>query len=228
MRKMKLSDIKISEAFANSIPSNKKLNECRNNWTQWNRQDRFIVVNPDNVLIDGYIQYLVLKENNVEEAEIKISNRRKKRWYRKNVEDWNVPHYRNETTAYIYGIHPRDKEKKEYVWRVPKSKKGFENNLLPGDSIIVSTKYGIRPIIVTKIEWLDECPVDFSVKKVIGKVKPDISNIDADKAKEILLAHVCCTDLNCDKCPWKSMDCSGIRTSDYIKEAVDVLLSENK
>ena len=45
------------------------------------------------------------------------------------------------------------------------------------------------------------------------------------KAKEILLAHVCCTDLNCDKCPWKSMDCSGIRTSDYIKEAVDVLLS---
>lgn len=229
MKKMKLSEIKISEAFTVSIPSEDKMNECRNNWNQWNRQDRYIVVNPDNILIDGYIQYLVLKENNVEEAEIKISTRRKKRWYRKNVEeDWNITNYRNETTAYIYGIHSRDKEKKEYVWRVPKSKKGFENGLLPGDSILVSTKYGIKSIIVTKIAWLDECPVDFPVKKVIGKVKPNISNIDIDKAKEILLAHVCCTDVNCDKCPWKSMDCSGIRTSDYIKEAVDVLLSENK
>ena len=60
MRRMKLSDIKITDAFANSIPSEEKLNECRNNWKQWNRQDRYIVVNPDNVLIDGYIQYLVL------------------------------------------------------------------------------------------------------------------------------------------------------------------------
>ena len=34
MRRMKLSDIKISEAFANSIPSEEKLNECRNNWNQ--------------------------------------------------------------------------------------------------------------------------------------------------------------------------------------------------
>ena len=98
MRTMKLVDIKISEAFANSIPSEEKMNECRNNWNQWHRQDRYIVVNPDNVLIDGYIQYLVLKENNVEEAEVKISTKRKKRWYRKNMEDWNIPHYKNEAT----------------------------------------------------------------------------------------------------------------------------------
>ena len=61
MRRMKLADIKISEAFANSIPSEEKMNECRNNWNQLNRQDRYIVVNTDNVLIDGYIMYLVLK-----------------------------------------------------------------------------------------------------------------------------------------------------------------------
>ena len=88
---MKLSGIKISDAFANSIPSDEKMNECRNNWNQWHRQDRYIVVNPDNVLTDGYIMYLVLKENGIEEAEAKISNRRKKR--RKNAEAWNVPHY---------------------------------------------------------------------------------------------------------------------------------------
>ena len=99
MRRMKLADIKISEAFANSIPNEEKMNECRNNWNQWNHQDRYIVVNTGNVLIDGYIQYLILMEYKEEYAEVKISNRRKKRWYRKNVEDWNVPHYRNETTT---------------------------------------------------------------------------------------------------------------------------------
>lgn len=165
---MKLSDIKISEAFANSIPSEEKLNECRNNWNQWNRQDRYVVINPDNILIDGYIQYLILKENNIDEAEIKISNRRKKRWYRKNMEDWNVPHYRNEPTTYIYGVHPNSKSGKEFVWRVPKtwSEAGWEDGLNIGDEILVTTKFGIKPVVVTKIEISDKCPVDFRVKKV--------------------------------------------------------------
>ena len=43
------------DAFANSIPRVEKRNDCRNNWNLWNRQDRYIVVNPNNVLIDGYI-----------------------------------------------------------------------------------------------------------------------------------------------------------------------------
>lgn len=170
MRRMKLSDIKISEAFANTIPNEEKMNECRNNWNLWHRQDRFIVVNPDNVLIDGYIQYLVLNENNIEEAEVKISNRRKKRWYRKNVKDWNVPHYRNETTTYIYGVHPNSKNEKEFVWRVPKSwsELGWEDGLKIGDEILVTTKFGIKPVVVTKIETSDKCPVNMPVKRVVG------------------------------------------------------------
>lgn len=170
MRRMKLSEIKISEAFANSIPRSEKMEECRNNWNQWHRQDRFIVVNPDNVLIDGYIQYLVLKENNIEEAEIKISNRRKKRWHRKNVEDWNIPHYRNETTTYVYGTHPNSKNEKEFVWRVPKSwsEVGWEDGLKIGDEILVATKFGIKPIVITKIKITDKCPVNMPVKRVVG------------------------------------------------------------
>ena len=166
MKRMKLSDIRISKAFENSIPSEEKLNECRNNWNQWNRQDRYIVVNPDNVLIDGYIQYLVLKENNVEEAEIKISTRRKKRWYRKNVEDWNIPHYRNETTTYVYGVHPNSKCAKEFMWRVPKSWNWFADNVQVGDKIYCNTKFGISPVVVTKVEKLDKCPVDYKVNRV--------------------------------------------------------------
>ena len=172
MRRMKLSDIKISDAFADSIPNEEKMNECRNNWKQWNRQDRYIVINPDSVLIDGYIMYLVLKENGIEEAEVKISNRRKKRWYRKNVEDWNIPHYRNETTTYVYGKHPYSENKKEFVWRVPKtwSESGWEDGLNIGDEILVDTKFGIKPVVVTKIELSDKCPVNIPVKRVVKRI----------------------------------------------------------
>ena len=176
MRTMKLVDIKISDAFANSIPSEKKLNECRNNWTQYNRQDRYIVVNPDNVLIDGYIQYLVLKENNVEEVEVKISTKRKKRWYRKNVKDWDIPHYKNEATTYVYGVHPYSENKKEFVWRVPKSwsELGWEDGLNISDEILVDTKFGIKPVVVTKIEISDKCPVNIPVKRVVKRLNKQI------------------------------------------------------
>ena len=170
MRKMKLSDIKISETFASSTPKESKMDECRYNWNTWHRQDRVIVVNHNNVLIDGYIQYLVLKENGVNEAEVKISNERKKRWYRKDVTKWENTYYRHETTTYIYGFHPNAKEPKELVWRVPKAWKGWENDLLPGDMILVDTKYGIRKIVITKIEWLDSCPVSMPVRRVYKKL----------------------------------------------------------
>ena len=176
MRTMKLVDIKISDAFANSIPSEEKLNECRNNWTQYNRQDRYIVVNPDNVLIDGYIQYLILKENNIDESEIKISTKRKKRWYRKSVEDWNIQHYRNYTTTYVYGVHPNSKNEKEFVWRVPKSwsELGWEDGLNIGDEILVATKFGIKPGVVTKIEISDKCPVNIPVNRVVKRLNKQI------------------------------------------------------
>ena len=163
---MKLSDIKISESFANSVPNDEKMNECRNNWNQWHRQDRFVVVNPDKVLIDGYIQYLVLKENNIEEAEVKISTRRKKRWYRKNTEDWNAPHYRNETTTYVYGKHPNSNCDKEFMWRVPASWTSWAENIEIGDIVLCKTKFGFSPVVVSRVEFLDEPPVDMRVKKV--------------------------------------------------------------
>ncbi len=86
-RKMKLSDIKIKDSFAITTPKEEKMEECRNNWSTYHKQDRYIVINNDNELIDGYIMYLVLKENDMEEANVKISNKCKKRWHRKNVKD---------------------------------------------------------------------------------------------------------------------------------------------
>ena len=176
MVKMKLSEIKISNAFAVTTPKYDKLNACRNYWKENHGQDRDIVVDKNNVLIDGYIQYLVLKENGVDEVEIKISTRRKKRWYRKNVKDWNIPHYRNQSTTYVYGVHSNSKNQKEFVWRVPKSwsELGWEDGLNIGDEILVDTKFGIKPVVVTKIEISDKCPVNMPVKRVVKRLNKQI------------------------------------------------------
>ena len=171
MKKMKLSDIKISEAFANTIPKEEKLEECRKNWNENHCQDRFVVVNRKNILIDGYIQYLILKESNVDEAEVKISNKCRERWNRKPVKKNFVPQYRDELTTYIFGVHPYS-VKKEFVCRVPKtwSEAGWEDGLSVGDSILVDTKFGTRRIEITKIEFLDKCPIDIPVKRVVKRL----------------------------------------------------------
>ena len=166
---MKLSDIKISSAFAESVPSEKKMEECRDNWNTFERQDRWIVVDQNGYLIDGYVMYLVLKENNIEETKVKISARRKKRWYRKNTKGWEEPKYRNNPTTYIYGVHPNSKDTKIYMWRVPKSWGNWADNLRVGDMIICNTKNGHSPVIVSGIKVSDTCPVEFPVKTVYSK-----------------------------------------------------------
>ena len=64
MRKVNLEDIKIKETYAASIPGKDKMEESRNYWSKYHCQDRYIVIDANNILIDGYIQYLILKENN--------------------------------------------------------------------------------------------------------------------------------------------------------------------
>lgn len=144
------------------------MNECRNNYLTSGKQDRYIVVRHNGDLIDGYIMFLILKELNIDEVEIKISEKRKKRWCRKD-------NNRLKRTTYIYGVHPSVKytsgHSKEYVWRVPNSWIGWADDLLPGDVIYADTKNGVVPVVVSRIECLDRCPVDFRIKKVIGKIK---------------------------------------------------------
>lgn len=170
MRKMKLSDIKISSAFLNSTPSENKMKECRDNWNKWHRQDRYLVVDNNNYLQDGYVMYLVLKENGIEEAEIKIGFGKRKQWRRRNINGWKSPKYREQATTYIYGVHLKGSDQKERVWRVPNSWKDFAENVQVGDTISCNTIYGKAPIVVTRVETLDKCPVEFAVKKVASRV----------------------------------------------------------
>lgn len=175
MKYMRLADIKVNDSFANSIPAEYKVNECRQHWDKTHEQDRYIVVNNDNFLIDGYIQYLALKEKNVDVAEVKISDKRRKRWSRKNKQlkeqNLNKTNYRERETIYIYGIHPNSKDYKERVWRIPNSWwSGWADTLNIGDVLLVHTKNGLSPIEITRIKKASICPVEFPVKTVYRKI----------------------------------------------------------
>ena len=42
----------------------------------------------------------------------------------------------------------------------------FKNNIQVGNKIFCYTKYGVKPVIVTRVEKLKECPTNLRVKKV--------------------------------------------------------------
>lgn len=172
-RVMKLSDVRIKGSFKNSFPNDYKLAQCREYWSQYGLYLHDIVVNDKGYLVDGYIQYLVLKENGIEDIVVKDLDKkvhnRKKLKVRKS-EKKKSKSYKDMETLYIFGIH-LGRGKKERVWRAPnKFQKEWEDILNIGDIVMVKTKRGNAPIEVTRIERLDKCPVDISVKRVVEKI----------------------------------------------------------
>ena len=162
MKTIKLSDIIISEEFLNSHPSEYKIEKYRDVYNFHKQQKKCVVLNDNNVLVDGYIQYLVLKENNVDEVKYIRENEAGQR---------NIPFggYKENLTTYVYGIHPNSKCKKEYMWRVPNGWSEFADKIGVGDIIYCNTKFGISPVEITKIEKHTTCPTNSSVRKVANK-----------------------------------------------------------
>ena len=171
---MRLDNITIKDSFALSIPKIKKVLACKEHWEKYHTQDRYIVINHENILIDGYIQYLVLKDAGIDVAEVKISNKKRKKWNRKNrkLKHRNLKKltYRECKTTYVFGILLYSKSNKERVWRIPNSwKKERINELNIGDVVMVHNRNTLTPIQITRIEKLNNCPVDTPVKKVVRK-----------------------------------------------------------
>ena len=160
---VKLSSIKIPKSYAVTTPSEKKLKTKRKKYRKGKL--RAITINTDGFLINGYINYLILKENNVEDAEVNIVDIKKN-------DNRNVSEsYRNIKTTYIYGKHPNNKSEKIYIWRIPNKENWmkFSETVLPDDLIFCKTKFGCSPVIVQAIQTVDKCPVEFPVKKVLSK-----------------------------------------------------------
>lgn len=173
--RMKLDDIKITKCFQESIPREQKMKVCRDFWKENECQDRYLVVNRDGYLVDGYIMYLVLKENGCNEAVVEFSDRKIKRRARikkpVNIECINSPTkmtYKNMLTTYVYGQHLKNDgtRSKEYVWRI---QNGRNIEVSVGDIVLANTKFGRGVVEVTKVEQLEKCPVDYRVKKIFKK-----------------------------------------------------------
>lgn len=166
---MRLSEIVIPEEFQQSKPREAKMQKCRDLMEKYRHQDRFLVVNRNNVLIDGYIQYLVLKEKGIKTAEVKRLDCKVPNFARMD----EIPKYKREITTYVYGVFKRKDGtfSKQYVWRVPKSlsDRGWDRDLLPGDKVFVSVNGKEKYVTVTKIHRTDKCPVVMPVKKVMPK-----------------------------------------------------------
>lgn len=175
--KMNLSEIMIPESFKSSTPNTLKYAKCENYYNETGNQDKYIVVDEKNVLVDGYIMYLVLKSHDVEYCDAKRLTLRKHKYTNRQREKYGriippekVLTYKEKSTVYIYGKHPNGIIDKEYVWRLPKSKENMYGVLLPGDLIYCSTKNGIAPVIVTRIEKRDSWDTDLKVKVVCSRI----------------------------------------------------------
>ena len=82
MKWVALSDIVIREEFANSTPRKSKIDRIRAYYEEYGGIDKPLTINKWNVLLDGYIRYLILKENGAEYAKCQIARRAKKKIYK--------------------------------------------------------------------------------------------------------------------------------------------------
>lgn len=134
---MSLSDIKIPKCFAENPPKKEKLYACRQFFDAFGYLDRSIVVNGNDTLVDGYVGYLVLKENRVERYDAVIDNCQDKRSH--------------STDIILLGKHKPDG--KEYSWRVTRGKRGTRGIQYAkvGSRMIVNTSRGQKVVRITRI-----------------------------------------------------------------------------
>ena len=170
---MRLSEIKISADFESSIPNTYIYNKCENYYNKTGNQDRYIVVDEKNVLVDGYIMYLVLKNHDVEYGNVKRLTLRKhtytdkqRKKYGRLISPKHVVTYKEKPTAYVYGKHPNSKDNKEYVWRLPQAWGYMSLMLQKGDVIYCGTRFGVAPVVVTKVELKSNFDTSLCIKKI--------------------------------------------------------------
>ena len=139
--KMKLEDIIVPNLFLQHPPNPRKMKQCRLHYCD-NIIDREIVVDEFNTLLDGYVLYLVLKENGIEEFDVEVKN----------------------PPLYIWGKHPNNNKK--YCWRIRDMRYQDACNYLYKIAI-VDTNKGLQPVNVREIFFSDKPPVDTEIKDVV-------------------------------------------------------------
>lgn len=145
---MKIEDIIIPKQFRDRPPLQNKMISYRNYYRQFGRFKATIVVE-GRQLINGYTTYLLCKEFGITEIEVRSLS------------------YRQSPTVYVFGHHPEDEGRREFVWRLSKDRKtglNYECEIEIGDIVPVSTKHGNRNIVVTRVELLDTPPYGGTIR----------------------------------------------------------------
>lgn len=132
---MKLSEISIPKRFLCTTPSQRKLNECRKSFFGHSELDRELVVDESNTLTDGYVGYLVLMENGVDEYP---------------VTQVSSPY------IIVAAVHPG--RQKAYYWRTTKTTRNVDL-LAPGATAWVNTSQGRQVVEVVQTYTKANAPV---------------------------------------------------------------------
>lgn len=159
---MRLDEIKIPEIYLKTSPKQWKLDACREFFGKFGHIDRRIVVDKNGVLRDGYVGYLVLKENGIADCDVVVNSQRQ---------------IKRPDKYYLFAVH--EGSPKEYVWRIPK-------RLLGGSRIgrfaLVNTRNGRQWVRVEHIAQLAKRPrkrvsevVAFSVPVSVGGAEGSVA-----------------------------------------------------
>jgi hypothetical protein len=147
VKSMKLKDIIISDDFKTTQPAKWKLAKCRKHYQATKTFDRDIILNEDNMLIDGYVAYLVAQENGIEDVDVVYGL---------------IDHNAN-NIAYIYARHQPNGRK--YIWRVTNRTINIAA-LKVGSVAVVDTQYGPREVVVCKVKWRRKRPKPYKFRRV--------------------------------------------------------------
>lgn len=149
---IKVSDIIITDDFKKTIPSPEKVDKRRAFFRKKEKFNKRILVDGDNRLIDGYIRYLILVENNIGYATVDVID----------------SNYHTAETLYVYGTHSCNP--KEYVWRLPAKEFANKDEYVAGEKILVRTKYGAKVAKITRTLLSATPPETFRIKRVIKRI----------------------------------------------------------
>lgn len=153
---MKLNDIMIQTRFMKQDPSLEKLCKCKRYYKKHKQLDREIVVDQNGVLLDGYVGYLVLRENGVSECDVRIENTC--------AALESECDYRYTKTTYIVGKHGNNPN--EYIWRIAKDTI-LSDCIVLGSDVLVESQNGNKVVSVINMFTLNHPPVPDYVRKVL-------------------------------------------------------------
>lgn len=132
-----IDQIIIPVAYKHTSPSESKMLQAKQYYEKYGVISNEVILSENDVLLDGYISYLLAIEKGITEIPIK----------RRHLE-------------IIKAIHPG--RTKEYVWKVPFE---IQGKIKIGDTVNVPTCYGIQRVQVVGVEKMATVTADINYKE---------------------------------------------------------------